>query len=453
VTSRKVKGSLASAPTTGLYVLRVGAEEGPGRIKVKVKARAPEGDDEIDIRVTPEATNLLGTYVGGVLDLAGSAEAEVGLLTGGILFDGTGGFTHAMERLSIVEDETAPAGYRLEREIPGGAVPGLYTLLDGVATLDFDPASGLDRTAAMDVLLGGDLLLPRPEAGAGAGTGFLARRSGVDGRSDLDGDYLYLFVEQSIVGSGDAAEVALDLELGLLQLDGAGSILGGGLRMRLVLDPSEENGFRTESSEAVLAFGSYSVGDDAEVTFSIRRQLFGGDTETHVLTGLRDGDLLYSGGVDDEDRIHAAFMIRQGSDATTADAAGTYRHYGSRSSATGGVRTTTIRSGSLTLDGTGGFSGVENVSETVTEEDEDPVVTDLGPMAVSGTYEIRPFDLTSLLASLVGGGTPDLESLELPLTLRFAGEGEVTGIVMTDADLLLAFGLEGGLGFDVLVRE
>ena len=454
VTSKKYRGSLASAPTTGRYELAVAAEEGPGRIKVTVKVRAPEGDEEIDIRVTVDATNLLGVYQGGVLDTTEAALAAFGLLTGGIDFDGAGGFTHAMEHLSVVEDAAAPGGYRLEREIPGNAVPGLYTLQDGVATLDFEPGSGKDESRAeMDVLLAGRLLLPQPEAGVGSGTGFLARRADNLVKGDLDGDYLYLFIEQSIEGDEPDAEVVLDVELGLLQLDGSGGILGGGLQMKLVLDSAEENGFRTESSEAALAFGTYSVGSNGEVTFGIRRQLFGGETEDHDLTALMDGVLLYAGGVDADDHIHASFMVELGTDERTSDAVGAYRHHGTRSSTSGGVQTTRTRSGTLTFDGAGAFAGTESVSQTVTEEGQDPVVTDLGEQAVSGTYEVQPFDLTSLLVALAGGGNLDLGALDLPLTIQFAGESTLQGVVTGGVDMMLAFTMDAELGFDLLVRE
>jgi hypothetical protein len=446
--SRKLSTTLSSAPQTGLYRLRIGGQEGGGTVKVKVKVSSPEGGDEIDERVTEESGEVVGAYGGGVLSLTGGSDFEFGVLYGDVDFDGSGGFTHAMENVTIVRDATAPGGFRLERTIPGGAVPGVYTVNDGVATLDFDPGSVSSLQAEMDVLIGGKLLLPRPEAGEGAGTGFLARRAGVS-KSDLDGAFLYLFIEQSLQGDDENREIVLDVEAGLLNLDGKGGLLGGGLELKLVLDQEAEGGVRTESSETVLAFGSYSVDGDGEVTFSIRRSLLGPSEETEV-RALFDGNLMFSAGTNDDDGIFANLVLSQSASASTADAVGDYRHIGSRTSGGSSLQTVTSRAGTLTLDGKGGFAGAETVTVTTTRPGQEPQVDEQTNVAVSGTYAITPFDLQSIVNALLGGG--QIESL-LPLTMAFAGEGSVGGIVGPDADYMMAFSLEGGLGFDLLIRE
>jgi hypothetical protein len=434
---KKYEAGVTAAPASGAYALDVATTTGAARVKTKVKAKWLEGGTTLDQRVTPDAQGLLGRYQGGFLTLSGAADAEFGIMTGGLSFDGLGSFTHTMARHTVVEDAAAPTGYRLDTEIPGAAVPGLYAVNGTSATLDFDPGSVSGETADLNVLMDGRLLLPSPEAGEGVGTGFLGRIADAVKKSDLKGDYLYVFVEQGIRGTPPDAEIAVDVEAGLLRLGDGGSVLGGGMKMLLVLDRDDPAGYRTESSEMVLALGSYSVGDDGEVTFEIARTLFGATT-THVLTALSDGSMLYAGGLSGGDGISAKFMMRQGSDVTTADVSGDYLHAGNRMSSVAGVQTVTTRTGTLAFDGAGGFSGMEEVTDTITTDDNPPVVVEHGQVAQSGTYSV---------------GTLSLTPPSFPLTLTFSGESAVQGIIGPDASYMLAFSMDGGLGFDMFVKK
>lgn len=388
----------------GPWTLSVRGEAGSsGPFLSKVRWRVPRGG-KADLRDAPRLEALLGPYAAFLASVPEGPLPIPGLLTGGLDFDGRGGIRAELSAGALVPDLASPLGFGLQfLPVPGRR--GSYWTDGSRAALSLPAAGGATVEASFTMAAGGSIL-HAGIAEPGSDFGLLLERGGPPTAAALAGTWFYADVATGGGGPGT-------VEIGALTLSAGGGVTGIGARTAL-----EAGGGAGGGQTPVFRTGSFTVAADGTVTVRTVPNLFGAqETWTaslvfrqDILVGLGEGAFPAGG---------ARLLLRQGTGLDTADVSGNYLHLGVFTGADTG-----IRSGVLTFDGAGRFSG------------------------------------TGTVLSLSGGGSP---GAGVPVagsyavngsgiaTLSFDGGTSGTGIAGPDAAYLLAVSLgAGGVGLDVL---
>jgi hypothetical protein len=388
-------------PLPGSWTLRVGGADGSTGGFAGTLARKVRKGPSLDLRdaATPEA--LSGTYA-VLLAAAPAGPVLPVVFTGSALLDGRGGVRTALSTRTLAADAGGPFGFSLDG-IPVEADGGTYWTDGTAATVSLDLDSGSPLVVDGTVAAGGDVVYTGFGPGSAPAAGLLLRNE-VPTVPGLAGSWLYV---DAVV----SAESVTTVEIGTLNVGSGGTV--GGLGLATTLDLAGELPSPGEGSP-VFRSGSLSVGEDGTLSITTVPNLFG-SPDTWTARPLLGTDILV--GVDAEGGGLRLFL-RQGTGLTEADLAGSYLHVGLALGAA-----LEMRSGLLTLDGEGGWTGTE-------------AVVDLA----GGTPE-----------TVEGAGTYSVTTAGLA-TFALDGGASGNGVVGPEGRYLLSVSLGGGgLGLDLLL--